>query len=269
MLCEVLGVSKSGYYKWLKEKGGKRAMSDETALGHIRDVFAKSRQTYGRRRVTRRLRKMGIVISERRVGRLMREAGLRAVGTFKFRATTNSKHSRPVAPNLLARNFTTASLNEAWVSDITYIPTSQGWLYLCVILDLASRRIVGWSMRETMHAEMVTSALSSAFKVRKPRSGLIFHSDRGVQYASREVVSLLAAYKAKQSMSRKGDCWDNAVSESVFATIKKELVYRCKFADREAARREIFEYMEVFYNRDRDHSALGYLTPDEFERKAA
>ncbi|MFN7834794.1 MAG: IS3 family transposase [Burkholderiaceae bacterium] len=269
LLCEVMQVSRSGYYKWLKEKGGKRAMSDETALGHIREVFAKSRQTYGRRRVTRRLRKMGIVISEKRVGRLMREAGLRAVGSFKFRATTNSKHSRPVAPNLLAREFSVASLNTAWVSDITYVPTSQGWLYLCVILDLASRRIVGWSMRDTMHAEMVTTALREALDARKPAPGLIFHSDRGVQYASTEVVRLLQSREVRQSMSRKGDCWDNAVSESSFATIKKELVYRCKFADRETARQALFEYLEVFYNRDRDHSALGYLTPEEFERKAA
>ena len=269
LLCDVMRVSRSGYYKWLKEKGGKRAVSDEIALEKIREVFAKSRQTYGRRRVTRRLRKMGIVISEKRVGRLMREAGLRAVGTLKFRATTNSKHSRPIAPNLLAREFQTSSLNIAWVSDITYVPTSQGWLYLCVILDLASRRIVGWSMRETMHAEMVTTAIREALVSRKPAPGLIFHSDRGVQYASAEVVRVLQSHEVRQSMSRKGDCWDNAVSESVFATIKKELVYRCKFADRETARRAIFEYVEVFYNRDRDHSALGYLTPEEFERKAA
>jgi transposase InsO family protein len=262
-------VSRSGYYKWLKEKGGKRAISDEIAMEKIREVFAKSRQTYGRRRVTRRLRKMKIVISEKRVGRLMREAGLRAVGTLKFRATTNSKHSRPVAPNLLAREFQTSSLNTAWVSDITYVPTSQGWLYLCVILDLASRRIVGWSMRESMHAEMVTTALRGALDTRMPLPGLIFHSDRGVQYVSAEVVRVLQSREVRQSMSRKGDCWDNAVSESVFATIKKELVYRCKFADREKARREIFEYLEVFYNRDRDHSTLGYLTPEEFERKAA
>ncbi len=269
LLCDVMRVSRSGYYKWLKEKGGKRAISDEIAMEKIREVFAKSRQTYGRRRVTRRLRKMKIVISEKRVGRLMREAGLRAVGTLKFRATTNSKHSRPVAPNLLAREFQTSSLNTAWVSDITYVPTSQGWLYLCVILDLASRRIVGWSMRESMHAEMVTTALRGALDTRKPLPGLIFHSDRGVQYASAEVVRVLQSRAVRQSMSRKGDCWDNAVSESVFATIKKELVYRCKFADRETARGAIFEYVEVFYNRERDHSALGYLTPEEFERKAA
>jgi transposase InsO family protein len=199
----------------------------------------------------------------------MREAGLRAVGAFKFRATTNSKHARPIAPNLLAREFQRSGLNSAWVSDITYVPTSQGWLYLCVIIDLASRRIVGWSMRDTMHAEMVATALREALDARKPAPGLIFHSDRGVQYASAEVVRILQSRQARQSMSRKGDCWDNAVSESAFATIKKELVYRCKFADREKARREIFEYVEVFYNRERDHSTLGYLTPEEFERKAA
>lgn len=199
----------------------------------------------------------------------MREAGLRAAGTLKFRATTNSKHSRPVAPNLLERAFAVKQLNTVWTSDITYIPTGQGWLYLCVILDLASRRIVGWSMRNTMHAEMVTSALAAAFHARNPAPGLIFHSDRGVQYASREVVTLLQRREVRQSMSRKGDCYDNAVTETVFATLKKELVYRCKFADRETARSEIFEYLEVFYNRNRDHSALGYLTPEKFERKAA
>ncbi len=269
LLCEVMHVSRSGYYKWFNEKGGKRALSDEKVLEYIREVFAKSRGTYGRRRVTRRLRKLGIVVSERRVGKLMREAGLRAVGTMKFRATTNSKHSRPVAPNLLERNFIMAPLNKAWLSDITYVPTNQGWLYLCVIVDLSSRKIIGWSMRDTMHAEMVTTALRAAFKARRPEPGLIFHSDRGVQYASKEVVNLLVSQQARQSMSRKGDCWDNAVSESVFATLKKELVYRCKFKDREEARLAIFEYIEVFYNRDRDHSALGYLTPEEFERKVA
>lgn len=212
---------------------------------------------------------MGVVVSERRVGRLMREAGLKAAGTMKFKATTNSRHSRPVAPNLLERAFHVPTLNTVWASDITYVPTSQGWLYLCVVLDLASRRIVGWSMRDTMHAEIVTSALKAAFQQRNPGPGLIFHSDRGVQYASHDVVRFLQSRQVKQSMSKRGDCYDNAITETVFASLKKELVYRCKFADRETARSEIFEYLEVFYNRDRDHSALGYLTPEEFERKAA
>jgi putative transposase len=262
-------VSRSGYYKWLEGKGGKRFLSDEEVIGHILQVFADSRGTYGRRRVTRKLCKKGIVVSEGRVGRLMREAGLRAAGALKFRATTNSKHSRPVAPNLLERAFQVKDLNTVWTSDITYVQTSQGWLYLCVILDLASRKVVGWTMRDTMHAEMVTTALRDALGTRKPASGLIFHSDRGVQYASAEVVRVLQAYKVRQSMSKKGDCWDNAVTETFFATLKKELVYRCKFADREKARIAIFEYVEAFYNRNREHSGLGYLTPEEFERKAA
>jgi len=260
-------VSRAGYDKWLKGKVGKRFLSDESVLERVREVFANSRGTYGRRRVKRNLRKKGIVVSEGRVGRLMREAGLRAAGALNFRATTNSKHSRPVAPNLLERAFQVKDLNTAWTSDITSVATNEGWLYLCVVIDLASRRVVGWTMRNTMHAEMVTTALRDALKARKPAPGLIFHSDRGVQYACAEVVRVLQSSKARQSMSRKGDCWDNAVTETFFASLKKELVYRCRFADGEKARSAIFEYVETFYNRSREHSGLSYLTPEEFERK--
>jgi transposase InsO family protein len=195
----------------------------------------------------------------------MRESGLRAKTARKYKATTDSNHALPVAPNLLERRFNVPAPNTAWVSDITYLWTRQGWLYLAVIVDLYSRKVVGWSLRERMTADLVCEALDAAVRARHPPPGLVFHSDRGSQYASKVFRRRLFRYRMKQSMSRKGNCWDNAVAESFFATLKKELVRNHVFATREAARSDVFEYIEVFYNRRRAHSLLGYETPTSYE----
>jgi transposase InsO family protein len=264
-MCKVLGVSPSAYYEWEQEQESAHERRDAELLVLIRDLFARFRGRYGAPRIQGKLAEDGIQVSRKRVARLMREAGLRAKGARKYKATTDSNHALPVAPNLLERRFIVDRPNVAWVSDITYLWTRQGWMYLAVIIDLFSRKVVGWSLRERMTAELVCEALDRAVEQRRPPPGLIFHSDRGSQYASRAFRRRLWRYRMRQSMSRKGNCWDNAVAESFFATLKKELVRDRPFDTRAAARAEIFEYIEVFYNRQRAHSLLRYETPTSFE----
>jgi putative transposase len=264
-MCSVFGVSPSAYYEWEREQESAHARRDGELLELIRAVFVRFRGRYGAPRIQGRLAKQGVFVSRKRVARLMRDAGLRAKGARKYKATTDSKHALPVAPNLLERRFEVDQPNTAWVSDITYLWTRQGWMYLAVIIDLYSRKVVGWSLRERMTAELVCEALDAAVRQRCPPPGLIFHSDRGCQYASRVFRRRLWRYRMRQSMSRKGNCWDNAVAESFFATLKKELVRDRPFETRAAARADVFEYVEVFYNRQRAHSLLGYETPTSFE----
>lgn len=269
VMCRVLGVSRSGYYAWLTCPESRRRGEDKELLGRIREAHQASRGTYGSPRIHREIREQGISCGKKRVERLMREDGLRSKTRRKYRVTTDSNHNLPVAENLLERKFEQEAPNRAWTSDITYIWTQEGWLYLAVVLDLFSRKAVGWSMSERITRELVADALKMAVDRRLPEAGLLYHSDRGSQYTSEDFQNLLAAYGMVCSMSRKGNCWDNAVAESFFGTIKKELIFHESYRSREAARKSIFEYIEVWYNRKRRHSSLGYLSPEAFERGAA
>jgi transposase InsO family protein len=264
-MCRVFGFAPSAYYGWERKQQSDRAKQDADLLTAIRRIFAQSRGRYGAPRVHAQLAREGVSVSRKRVARLMREAGLKAKGRRKYKPTTDSNHSLPVAPNLLKRAFEAERPDVAWVSDITYLWTRQGWMYLAVILDLYSRKVVGWSLAERMTAALVCDALDAAAHLRRPKPGLIFHSDRGSQYASHDFRRRLFRHQMRQSMSRKGNCWDNAVAESFFATFKKELVRNRAFETRSLARSETFEYIEVFYNRQRAHSLIGYATPNAFE----
>ena len=272
LMCRVLAVSPAGYYAWRKRAPSARAVADERLALDIRAAFAASDATYGAPRVHRDLRADGLRVGRKRVARLMRREGLVGRAPRARRAgTTDSDHPHPVAPNLLGRRFAVrdengvAALDRVWVSDITYVPTRAGWLYLAVVLDLASRRVVGWAMRDTPDAGLALAALGMAVAARRPAPGLIHHSDRGVQYACGAYQALLAAHALRPSMSRRGDCWDNAVAESFFATLELELIGRRDWATRDDARRAIFAFIETWYNRVRRHSALGYLSPAEYE----
>lgn len=260
-------VSRSSYYDWLSNTAieSKKLSEDKLLLEQIRSVFIKGRGNYGSRSVKNILFKANIIVSRRRIVRLMKEAGLICQSKIKFKATTDSKHNKPVAPNLLERNFATTSLNSCWVGDITYIPTGEGWLYLATVIDLYSRKIVGWSMSNNMKAELVNNALLMAIFSRKPARGLIWHTDQGSQYVANSHLKIIQQHGIIQSMSRKGNCWDNAVAESFFATLKNELIYQQKFNTREEAKQAIFEYIEIFYNRVRVHSANDYLSPADYE----
>jgi putative transposase len=266
--CRVLRVSVSGYYGWSGRAVSQREIDDARLIDKIRRIYEASDGVYGVRRIHRQL----LVDSERcsvnRVARLMRKCGIAARRKRKFRVTTDSKHSLPVAQNLLNRQFHSAGPNQVWVSDITYIWTLEGWLYLAAVLDLHSRMVVGWSMSERLDRSLVLDALSMATGRRNPKPGLIHHSDRGSQYASHDYQATLANHEMRPSMSRKGDCWDNAVAESFFSTLKTERVHHRLYRSRADARRDIFEYIEVFYNRLRLHSTLGYLSPVQFESRA-
>ncbi len=264
-MCRVLQVSRSGYYEWLKRPPSCHSIDDDELRPKIKAAFKKGRKNYGTRRIKRELKKQEIAVSRRRIGRLMREEDLRVKTKRKFKATTDSKHDKPIAPNLLDREFTVNTPDTVYVGDITYIPTREGWLYLAVVIDLFSRAVVGWSMDSHMKADLVNDAMLMATWKRKPANGLIFHSDRGSQYASDSYRKILKTHGVKASMSKKGDCWDNAVAESFFHTLKTELVHHCDFKTREEARSAIFEYIEVFYNRQRLHSANGYEAPLVFE----
>lgn len=269
-MCRVLSVSTSGYYDWRKrspsQKARRRAVLDDL----IRGAFFLEKCRAGSPRVYRRLKADGILISEKFVERRMKTMGLRAKARRKFKATTNSNHKLPVASNLLSRDFTTSTLNQKWVGDITYLATPEGWLYLAVFIDLHSRKVVGWSMSERMTADLVCDALKMAwFRSKRPK-GVIVHTDRGSQYCSNDFQRLIKKYKLRSSMSRKGDCWDNAVAESFFHSLKVESVHGEVFTSRAAMREAVFEYVEVYYNRQRLHSALGYMSPEQFEaRKVA
>lgn len=266
-MCKVLSVSKSAYYSWKNTSviNLQKIQDEKLLIEKIKSIFVKSKCAYGTRRIRKALNKDNIIISRRRVGKLMKKAKLYCKTKRKFRVTTDSKHGLPIAPNLLGRNFYSKASNKAWCGDITYIPTKEGWLYLAVVIDLYSRKIVGWSMDKNMKTNLVNDALSMAIWSRKPGKGLIWHTDRGSQYASDAHRLLLDQHDIKQSMSRKGNCWDNAVSESFFHSLKTELVHHEKYKTREEARLSILEYIEIFYNRVRLHSYNDYMSPVEFE----
>lgn len=264
-MCQHLQISRSGYYAWCHRAPSARRQQDERMAVQIQQIHQRSRGTYGRPRVHAVLRSQGYRTSSKRVGRLMKRQGLQARRPRRYRSTTDSGHALPIAPNVLARAFWAQAPNQAWVGDITYIPTAQGWLYLAVLLDLFSRRVIGWSMGETLDRSLCLSALQMALLSRKPPPGLVHHTDRGSQYASDEYQAALLAFGLACSMSRKGNCWDNAVAESFFATLKAELCNRLHFETRAQARQAIFEYIEVFYNRERLHSSLDYTSPTEYE----
>lgn len=264
-MCRFMKVSRSAYYAWLYRSLTAREQEDSELTGIIQDEFTKSRATYGTRRMKQTLINQDLPISRRRIGRLMREAGLACKTRRKFKATTNSKHHLPVADNTLDRQFTVSKPNQVYAGDITYLHTQEGGLYLAVVIDLFSRQVVGWSMNKHMRATLVNDALLMAIWKRKPDKGLLWHSDRGSQYASDSHRKLLKRFGIRQSMSRKGNCWDNSVSESFFHTLKTELTYHQTYVSREEAKQSIFEYIEVFYNRERLHSANGYKSPVDFE----
>lgn len=263
MLC----VSRSGYYAWLRRPESQRKTEDKALSEQIKEIHKESKGEYGSPKVHQELRRRGTRCGRKRVARLMRKDGLKAKTIRKFKATTNSNHSLPVADNLLNRDFSPAAPNKAWVADITYIWTSEGWLYLAVVIDLFSRAVVGWSMSERMTRALVMDAFTLAVKRRNPPPGLIHHSDRGSQYASGDFQSLLAKHRARCSMSRKGNCWDNAPAESFFGLLKRSLVFHSKYETRVQARQSIFNYIERFYNRKRIHSSLGYRTPHEVDQQ--
>ncbi|MEM5018703.1 IS3 family transposase [Metabacillus indicus] len=270
MMCRVLNVSTSGYYKWLNAKDlidSEVKEYKETIRRKIKKSYHESEGTYGSPRVHSDLVEWGFIISERTVGRIMQELGLRAIPEEKYVVTTDSDHAMPVYPNELKQQFTFEEPNTAWVADITYVWTLEGWVYLSTVMDLFSRKIVGWSMDSTMKKELPLKALNMAIQTRMPREGLIHHSDRGSQYCSTRYINVLDTNKIKISMSRKGNPYDNACIESFHATIKKEWIYRKRFTTREEAVRSINYYIGSFYNERRKHSTLGYLSPNNYERK--
>jgi putative transposase len=268
-MCRVLEVSKAGYYAWRDRTPSRRAKVDADLLVKIQAAHRASRGCYGSPRIHAELVSSGTGCGRKRVARIMRKNGIVGKKRRQFRvSTTDSSHSDPIAPNIVARSFSPAqnAPDRAWVGDITYIPTFEGWLYLAVVIDLHTRKVVGWAMDQTLDAKIVIDALRMAIAHRRPMPGAIFHSDRGSQYACRDFRTLLAKNHLTPSMSRKGDCWDNAVAESFFATLKLELVDGARFRTRAIARSSIFEYIEVWYNRQRRHSTLGNVSPAVFER---
>jgi transposase InsO family protein len=266
VMCRVLAVSRSGYYAWLKRPTSPRKMADQRLSQQIKEIHQQSRQTYGSPRIQAELAENGISCSPKRVARLMRQAALVAKQSRKFKVTTtDSVHNYPVAPNLLEQDFGASRPNEKWLSDITYIPTAEGWLYLAAVLDLYSRRIVGWAMSDSLERHLPINALKMAIQARQPAPGLLHHSDRGSQYASDDYQALLTQYQMRCSMSRTGNCYDNAPMESFFGTLKTELIHHCHYLTKTEAKTSIFEYIELFYNRFRRHSALGFLSPLIYE----
>ncbi len=265
-MCNLMDVSQSAYYDWLKRPESLRSLEDRRLGAKVKESHEKSRETYGARRILNDLVEEGESISRTRVGRLMKQQGLESKGKRKFKATTNSNHGRPVAANLLDREFLVEHPDTVYAGDITYVHTDEGWLYLTVLIDLYSRAIVGWAMSERMPAQLVNDALMMAIWRRRPPQGLMVHSDRGSQYASDLYQKTIKDNGFICSMSRKGNCWDNAPSESFFHTLKTELVYHRRYQTRQEAKQDIFEYIEVFYNRQRRHSTIGYQTPLGYEK---
>lgn len=266
-MCRVLQVSRSGYYRWLNRKPSQRQLDNQRLDEQIREIYDQSKGRYGSPKITHELRDQGHRVGKNRVATRMRKAGLRSKIRRKYKVTTDSKHKFAIAPNLLERNFTAQAPDRVWVSDITYLATRNGWLYLTVIIDLFSRMVVGWALSSSLGHEMVVTALKRAIRRRRPGKGVIFHSDRGVQYACGDFRKELAKHEFIQSMSRKGNCWDNAVAESFFAIMKTELVYHERYVGHQDTLHSIFEYIEVFYNRKRRHSTLEYLCPSEYEKQ--
>jgi putative transposase len=265
-MCELLEVSRSGYYAWLSRPPRPPADADQEVRDKIQRYFAQGRGPYGTRRLKHLLAQDGLRVSRRRMGRVLPQAGLRCKTQRKFHAPRSAEQAQTIAPNQLNREFTVQVPDTIYVGDITYLPTGEGWLYLAVVLDLCSRAVVGWSMADHMRAELVNQALSMAIYQRQPAAGLIMHTDRGSQYGAESYRQLLHQHEIQPSMSRKGNCWDNAVAESFFHTLKTELVYVEDFDTHEQAQTAVFEYIEVFYNRQRCHSANGYLAPLVYEQ---
>lgn len=265
--CKILGVSRAGYYHWQKRKGVQRRMEEEKYLELIRKHYNLSNSRYGLLRLHKAVRREGFALNRKRIYRLMKKYNIFSITKRKFKVTTRQGKGARFSENLLNGKFQALSENQIWTSDITYLWTNEGWLYLAVILDIYSRKIIGWAIMDNVKANLVMKALSMAIVNRNPGKDIIFHSDRGTQYTSKEVRSILNLYGFRQSMSGKGNCYDNAITETFFSTLKKELVYLTEFKTRETASSSVFEYIEIFYNRQRMHSSLGYLSPVEFEMK--
>jgi len=269
IMCRALEVSPAGYYAWRTRTESLRSAANRALLDHIRRVHRDTRGRYGSPRIHVELQAQGRGVSRGRIERLMRRHGIRAIMARPRRArTTDSRHDHPIAPNLLNRNFSAAAPNQVWLTDITYVETGQGWLYLAAVMDLYSRRIVGWAMDDHLRTELPLAALNMAISTRRPDANLIHHSDRGVQYASADYRTALQSASMRPSMSRRADCWDNAPMESFFHTLKTEQVNHQHYATRDQAKRDIFAYIEGFYNRTRRHSSIGYKAPVEIELKA-
>jgi putative transposase len=267
LLCTVLGVTRAGFYAARRRPSSPRRRADQQLAVHVAAVFTAKRKRYGSPRVYRELHEEGHAVGRHRVARLMREQGLRARDKRRFQRTTDSQHGLPVAANILNRVFTVATPNTAWVSDITYLHTRAGWLDLVVILDLFSRRVVGWALHDRLTRQLALDALVMAVRHRQPCPGLVCHSDRGSQYASHDYRAVLATHGVVCSMSRRGNCWDNAVAESFFSTLKMELAHDADWHSHAEARTDVVEYLEIFYNTQRRHSALGYVSPAAYERQ--
>jgi putative transposase len=265
-MCQLLKVSRSGYYEWLSRPPRAQAEAEQHVEAKVRYYFSQGRGTYGTRRIKYLLAQEGVQVSRRRIGRILSQAGLRCKTRRTFKAPSAAGQAQTVAPNQLNREFTVDVPDKVYVGDITYLPTGEGWLYLAVVLDLCSRAVVGWSMANHMRAELVNQALSMALYQRQPAAGLIMHTDRGSQYGADSYRQLLRQHGIEPSMSRMGNCWDNAVAESFFHTLKTELIYLEEYDTHEQAQTAVFEYIEVFYNRQRCHSANGYLAPLLYEQ---
>ena len=267
LMSESLSVTRSGYYRWISTgMKSPKLLTETELLNQILEIFNNSKQRYGSPRITAELRSKGMRISKKRVARIMKKHGIKSKTKRRFKVTTNSKHKLPIAKNLVEMKFNPTSANILWTSDITYIRTQEGWLYLAVILDLWSRSVISWGADKYMDENLVIRTLDKAIAIRGKQENLIFHSDRGSQFASLRMRKLLEQNQIRQSMSSKGNCYDNAPTESFFSTLKRELVYRENFKTREEAKQKLFEYIEVFYNRKRRHSSLGYLSPLDFEK---
>lgn len=267
-MTQVLQVSRSGYYAWRRRKPSARKMANRQLLEKIRIIHQESQETYGSPRVTQALRQQGVTCGENRVARLMRQAGLQGKQVQAYKSTTRRNARHPVAPNLLKRAFTAEQPDQIWLADMTYIPTQEGWLYLAAVMDMFSRRIVGWAMDEHMTEALTLTALQMALETRQPLAGLIHHSDQGSQYTSRIYQELLKSHGLRASMNGVGTWYDNAPMESFFGTLKAECVHHIDYATRRAARTSIFGYIESFYNRRRLHSSLGYMSPEAYELAA-
>jgi len=267
LMCQVLGVSRSGYYTFCRGKRSHRQLANQTLDMQIKEIYSTHRGRYGTPRIHRELKAQGCLYGRHRIARRLSVLGLKAKPKKRFVITTDSRHNLPVMPNLLARDFTTSAMNKKWVGDITYIWTTEGWMYLATIIDLYSRAVIGWSLQETMTSELVCNALLMALWRRGFPNDVIVHSDRGSQYCSDAYQLLIKQHQLKCSMSRKGNCWDNAVAESFFHTLKTELIYATDYQTKGETKQNVFEYLEVYYNRKRRHSSIDYQTPYEFENQ--
>lgn len=266
-MCKVLKASRSGYYQWKQQQEVYTITNEQYLLINIKEVYERSKKTYGSRRITHQLKKDGINCYQNQISRIMKKYNIKSITKRKFVNTTDSNHNYKVVPNILNREFNIKQINIVWVGDITYIWTREGWLYLSTVIDLFSRRIVGWSLSNRMTKALVIQSINNAIDLRHPNPELLFHTDQGSQYASNEFKMVLTKNEIKQSMSRRGNCWDNAVAESFFKTIKIELIYRYDFKTRKEAELIIFEYIEMFYNTNRLHSTINYMSPCDYEKE--